>query len=86
MKVDPAQPVTLVCTYRGSEGPRRAFDVLVDDQKVASDTLEYHPTELLDHQYSVPADLTRGKSTITVKFVPQARARTGGVVEIRTIR
>ena len=86
LKIESGQPVTLVCTYRGSEGPRRAFDVLVDDQKVASETLEYHPTELLDRQYSVPADLTRGKSTITVKFVPQARARTGGVVEIRTVK
>ena len=26
----------------------RTFDVLVDDEKVATKTVEYHPTELLD--------------------------------------
>jgi DUF1680 family protein len=86
LKVQTDQPVTLLCTYRGSEGQRRAFDVLVDDQKVATEALEYHPTELLDREYNVPADLTRGKSTITVKLVPHDNARTGGVVEIRTLQ
>jgi uncharacterized protein len=82
--VRPDAPVTLVCTYRGSEGPRRAFDVLVDGEKIASDTLEYHPAELLDREYQLPERLTRGKSRITVRFEPQENARTGGVVEIRT--
>jgi DUF1680 family protein len=84
LKVRPDAPVTLVCTYRGSEGPRRAFDVLVDGEKIASETLEYHPAELLDREYQVPERLTRGKSRITVRFEPQENARTGGVVEIRT--
>src|SRR5262249_40779429 len=29
LKITADQPVTLVCTYRGSEGQRRAFDVIV---------------------------------------------------------
>jgi hypothetical protein len=86
LKVQPDQPVTLVCTYRGSEGQRRAFDVLVDGEKIASDVLEYHPTELLDREYAVPERLTRGKSKIAVKFQPAENARTGGVVEIRTVQ
>jgi hypothetical protein len=86
LKVQPDQPVTIVCTYRGSEGQRRAFDVLVDGEKVASEVLEYHPTELLDREYSLPERLTRGKRTITVTFQPAENARTGGVVEIRTVQ
>jgi uncharacterized protein len=86
LKVQPDKPLTLVCTYRGSEGRRRAFDVVVDGEKIASETLEYHPAELLDREYQVPDRLTRGRDTVTVKFVPQTNARTGGVVEIRTVQ
>jgi hypothetical protein len=86
LNIEPDKPLTLVCTFRGSEGQRRAFDILVDGQKVAAENLEYHPTELLDKEYAVPETLTRGKNQITVRLVPHSGARTGGVVEIRTIQ
>ncbi|HTI36872.1 MAG TPA: beta-L-arabinofuranosidase domain-containing protein [Vicinamibacterales bacterium] len=86
LRVQPDQPLTLVCTFRGSEGQRRSFDVLVDGQKVATENLEYHPTELLDREYVVPEALTHAKHQITVRLVPHADARTGGVVEIRTVQ
>jgi DUF1680 family protein len=85
MKVAPDKPITLLCTYRGSEGQRRVFDVLVEGEKIATETLEYHPTELIDKEYRVPEALTRGKQTITVRLQPQAGARTGGLVELRTV-
>jgi hypothetical protein len=85
LKLRPDAPASIVCTFRGSEGQRRAFDVLVDGQKVASETLEYHPAELLDREYQIPDALTRGKSSVTIRLVPQANARTGGLVEIRTV-
>jgi DUF1680 family protein len=81
----PGAPTAIVCTFRGSEGQRRAFDVLVDGEKVASDALEYHPAELLDREYQIPETLARGKSSVTVRLVPQANARTGGLVEVRTV-
>ena len=86
LKVQPDKPLTLVCTFRGSEGQRRVFDIVVDGQKVATESLEYHPTELLDKEYAVPESLTRGKSQITVRLVPEPNARTGGIVEIRTVQ
>jgi DUF1680 family protein len=86
LAVRPGAPAAIVCTFRGSEGQRRAFDVLVDGEKVASESLEYHPAELLDREYPIPETLTRGKSKITVRLVPQTNARTGGVVEIRTVQ
>jgi hypothetical protein len=85
LKVRPDAPTSIVCTYRGSEGQRRVFDILVDGQKVASESLEYHPAELLDREYQLPDAATRGKSKITVRLQPQENARTGGVVEIRTV-
>jgi uncharacterized protein len=86
LKVARDEPVTLVATYRGGEGQRRTFDVLVDGEKVASETLAYHPAELMDREYAIPAALTRGKDKITVRLVPQSNARTGGVIELRTVR
>jgi len=86
LKVQPDKPLTLVCTYRSSEGQQRVFDVLVDGEKVATENLEYHPTELLDKEYQVPEALTRGKSRVTVRFQPQGTGRTGGVVELRAVQ
>src|SRR5262245_25706944 len=86
LKVDGDKPVTLVATYRGGEGQRRTFDVLVDGEKIASEALAYHPAELMDRVYEIPAALTHGKDKITVRLVPQSNARTGGVIEIRTVR
>jgi DUF1680 family protein len=84
LKVLPDGPVALVCTYRGSEGRRRIFDVLVDGQKIATETLAYHPTELLDIEYQVPETLTKGKDYVTVRFAALEDAATAAVFEIRT--
>jgi DUF1680 family protein len=85
LKVVPDRPVTLVCTYRGGEGRRRVFDVMVDGEKVATETLAYHPTELLDVEYPIPEALTKGKTRITIRFQPHAGAATAAVYEIRTV-
>jgi uncharacterized protein len=85
LKVPPDQQVTLVCSYRGNEGRRRVFDVLVDGQKVATETLEYHPTEQLDKEYAIPDALTRSKQQVTVTFQARPDTIAGAVIEIRTV-
>jgi len=85
VKVAPSGPTTIVCSYRGSEGRRRVFEVLVDGQKVTTETLEYHPTEQLDREYSIPDSLTRGKERVTIRFQAQPDATAGALIEIRTI-
>ena len=87
MKVPPDQPVKLLCTYWGGEGNPRQFDVLVDDQKVASQRLHNdHPDEFFDVEYPVPAELTRGKSRVTVKFQAAPHGTAGGVFDFRVVR
>jgi len=86
LKVAPDRPAIIVAVYRGSEGRRRTFDVLVDGEKIATETLEYHPTEQLDREYAVPEALTRGKSAITVRFQAQGENTTAGaLIDVRTI-
>jgi len=85
LKVRPGASQTLAVTYRGGEGRRRVFDILVDGERIATETLPYHPTELLDREYAIPEALTRGKTRIVVKFQPQDQAATAQVFEIRLL-
>jgi len=85
LKVRPDAPLALAVTCRGSEGRRRVFDVFVDGEKIATETLPYHPTELLDMEYPIPDALTRGKTRVVVRFQPQDQASTAQVFEIRTL-
>jgi hypothetical protein len=85
LKTAADRPVTLVATYRGSEGRRRSFDVLVDGQKIATESLEYHPTEELDREYAIPESLTRGKDHVTVTFKAQPQATAGAVIAVKTV-
>jgi hypothetical protein len=85
LKVPSDRSVVLVCSYRGNEGRRRVFDVLVDGQKVATETLEYHPTEQLDKEYAIPDALTRGRQRVTVTFRAHPDTIAGAVIEVRTV-
>jgi hypothetical protein len=69
----------LVCTYWGSD-VRKTFDILVDGQKIATQTLSgSKPGAFFDVDYKIPAELTRGKDKVTVKFQAEPGGVAGGV-------
>jgi DUF1680 family protein len=79
LKTLPSAPMTLVCTYWGSDGGR-TFDILIDETLVATQTLQHdHPGELFTVDYAIPLELTRGKDKVTVKFRPHDGSMAGGV-------
>lgn len=86
LRVTPDAPVALLCAFRGGEGRRRAFEILVDGRRIASERPAYHPTELLDGRYPIPPDLTKGRTSITVRFQPAEGAATAEIYELRTLR
>jgi uncharacterized protein len=87
LKVLPDAPITLVCTYWGSDVPPRQFDVLVDGQVIATQTLNSDkPGEFFDIEYKIPPELTRGKDKITVRFQGHPNNTAGGVFECGTLR
>ena len=86
LKIAGDAPVAIVATYRGGEGRRRVFDVLVDDQKIATESLEYHPAEELDREYSIRGAIIRGKDRVTVKFQSRPDTTAGALIEVRTVR
>ncbi len=85
LKLPPAGAAAVAVTYRGASNQSRVFDLLVDGEVVARETLPVKPTELVDIERPVPAALTHGKSTIRIGFRPAADATTGAVFEVRTL-
>ena len=86
LKVLPDQPMILVCTFVGGFGRSRPFDVFADGEKIATQTLEAAPAELVDVEYKLPDQLTRGKQRVTVKFVSQPNVRTASVFDVRIVQ
>jgi len=80
VKALPDQLVSLVCTYWGSDGGVRTFDILVDGEKIATQKLENNkPNEFFDVEYPLPEALTKGKERLTVRFQGQPGKTVGGV-------
>lgn len=88
MRVDPDRPVELICTYWGSDGGGyREFDILVDGDTLASQKLENNaPNRFFDVVYPIPAEWTRGKSQVTIRFQAHPGKWAGGVFGVRTVR
>lgn len=86
MQVDPVRTNQLVCTWWGSETGKRTFDVLVDDERIAMETLlENHPDRFWDQSYPIPFRLTQGKDRVTVRLQAHPGNYAGGLFESRMI-
>ena len=87
LAVDPARPMTLVCTYYADEWRKRTADVLVDGQKVGEQTIEARgEPKFYDVEYKIPAALVEGKKKVTVRFEATGGNEIGAVYGLRTIR
>jgi len=79
MEISPDKAVTLLCSYWGSDDGR-AFDILVDGTKLATQTLEGNtPGEFFDVEYEIPTELTEGKEFVVVRFAAHAGSTAGGL-------
>jgi uncharacterized protein len=91
LPVDPAHPMKLIATYHGEERATRTFEILVDGVRVGEQRIERHrpgsPTKsYFDVEYAIPADLVKGKQTVTVRFQATAGNETAGVFGVRVVR
>jgi DUF1680 family protein len=87
LKVDSAATNELVCTWWGDETGERNFDILVDGSKIVSQKLLHNrPGEFWDATYAIPAELTRGKDKIVVKFQAQPGNFAGGLFDLHLLR
>lgn len=87
MKVLPDAPVDLICTYWGSDSGERTFDVLVEGDKIATETLNNNkPGQFFDVAYPLSEELSRGKDRVTVRFQAHPGKWAGGLFGCRTVR
>jgi DUF1680 family protein len=87
MKVIPDQPVSLVCTYWGSDVGGHVFDILVDGEKITTQNLENNkPGEFYDETYALSEKLTHSKTKITVRFQGHPDRTAGGLFGARIIK
>lgn len=86
MKVLPNQPVTLHCTWWGSDNDR-VFDILVDGTKIGTQTLARNkPGEFFDVDYMIPVELTKGKESVVVRFTAHTGSIAGGLFGCATLK
>ncbi len=86
MKVDPVKPNELCCTYWGSETGKRTFDILVEGEKIATQTLSNNkPDQFWGQSYFIPFRLTQGKEKVTVRLKPQPGNIAGGLFGARML-
>lgn len=88
LKVLPNAPMTLDVTYWGDEAGPRTFDILVNGQKIATQSLDHNrPGRFFDVEYPLPAALTTNPSnTITVRFQAHDGNIAGGVFGCATLK
>jgi len=87
MKVLPDRPVRLIVTYWGGDVGNRVFDILIDGRKIATQKLNaIKPGQFADVTYPVPAELTKGKRKVTVKFQAHPSSTAGGAFGCRIIK
>ena len=77
----------LVCNYWGGENNKRVFDILVDGVKIATQTLfQDKPGEFIYRVYDIPEELTKGKSSVNVKFESHPDSMAGGLFGCKMIK
>jgi hypothetical protein len=80
MEVLPDEPMQLACTFWGSDAGGRTFDILIDEEKLVTQTLEHNkPGAFYDEIYAIPTSLTEGKSQVTVTFQAHPGRTAGGL-------
>jgi DUF1680 family protein len=87
MKITKDQPALLAVEYWGGYTGSKTFDILVDDQVIATQNgSNIAPGKFIDIVYNIPEKLTKGKTKVTVKFVGHLGHRAGPVFMVRTIK
>lgn len=79
--------LSLRVRFWGNETGNRDFDILVDDNPVASVNTsgKWNRNEFVEEEYEIPVSALEGKQTVNVKFAPKKGNSTGGIYHLRLI-
>lgn len=79
--------LSLMVRYWGNEGCTRAFDIMIDDEKLVSENIsgKWNKDEFVNEIYPIPDSMVKGKKIITVKFTANS-GMVGGLYGVRLLR
>jgi hypothetical protein len=77
-----------VVTYYSDEWRKRTFEILVEGQRVAEQTVEKDGTapHFFDVEYPIAAELVGGKQKVTVRFQATQGNEIAAVFGVRMVR
>jgi DUF1680 family protein len=86
MAVLPNTPMTLACTYWGSDSGNRLFDIVVDGTIIATQALTNNdPGQFFTMYYAIPTNLVGNATSVAVLFNAHAGYTAGGVFGLQTM-
>lgn len=79
--------LTLRVRYWGNENGIGNMAILVDDTPLASvdNVGKWNKNGFVDEEYTIPADLVKGKKTVNVKFQTDKDKASGGIYHVRLL-
>jgi DUF1680 family protein len=88
MKVDASAAMEIACKYWGSDRNGREFDIIIDSNIIATQTLQDNkPNEFFTVNYPIPKALTEGREAVTVRIQAKQGKLAGGIFgEIRMMK
>ncbi len=87
MNVAKGKSMALVVEYWGGFTGSKTFDILVNDQKIATENIAgIKDGEYLNISYPIPNSLTENTDRIIVRFQPHVGHRAGPIFTVRTIK
>ena len=89
MNAGDGSDLVLRVRYWGNEtGNNGKMTILVDDVELAKvdNSGRWSRNEFIDEEYTVPADMLKGKNTVNVKFRSDKGQSTGGIYYVRLLR
>ncbi|MBP7507318.1 MAG: glycoside hydrolase family 127 protein [Prolixibacteraceae bacterium] len=87
MKILKDKPVGLWLEFWGGYTGSKTFDILVDGNIISTENItERAPGKFIHLEYSIPGDITKGKSYINVQLIPREGHRAGPLFGARTLK
>ena len=88
MKTNGLESLSLLLRYWGNETGNRSFDILIDDQLLATENItdKWNKNEFVNIEYKIPVEMLKSKTNITVKLVGKERNNAGRIFYVRLVK
>lgn len=80
--------LSLMVSYWGNENGNRSFDILIDNELLASENItgKWNKNEFVNVEYKIPDHMLKGKDSVTVMFKPKPGNVAGGIFNVLLLK